>query len=136
MLVALAAIVATRIEPQLLEFPFRHRARFANAMAHRADGEWWQYAQFIRGVREHTQPGDTIAVIVPVMRWDDGYSYAYYRASYFLSGREVLPLIDGDGRTHPENFAAAKYVAVWRARIAPRGTVVWSGDGGVLTRHR
>lgn len=135
-LVVFAAIVVTRVEPWLLEIPFRDRAPLARVMERSADGNWWQYADFIHGVRAHTQPGDTIAVIIPTASWDGGYSYAYYRASYVLSGRIVLPLVDPQDRQHPENLDAVSYVAVWRTRLTPRGTPVWSGDGGTLTRIR
>jgi len=136
MFVAFAAIVATAVEPQLIEMPFRNRAPLARALARNADRNWLDYPEFIEGVRARTRPGDTIAVIVPRMTWDGGYSYAYYRASYVLSGRVVLPLVDPDDVPHPENFAAANYIATWRTRVTPRGTLVWSGDSGTLTRRR
>jgi hypothetical protein len=135
-LAALAAIVITRIEPQLLRFPFNNLAQLAPRFEHYADQTWWEYAQFIRGVREQTRPGDTVAVLVPVLGWEQGYSYAYYRASYFLAGREVLPLVDPLSRRHPENLQRAQYVAVWRtASPPPFRTVVWSGHGGMLVRR-
>ena len=52
------------------------------------------------------------AVIVPIMRWETGYSYAFYRASYFLTGREVLPVVTPDNGRLPQNFRAAKYIAL------------------------
>jgi hypothetical protein len=135
-LIAILAIFALSIDRQLLILPFLNRAPLAMAFAQRADRLWPQFPRFLDGVRAHTQNGDSIALVAPTFDWDSGYSYAYYRASYFLSGREVLPLIDADDRKHPENFRAAKYIAVWRTRVTPSGTAVWAGDGGVLTRHR
>ena len=132
----LFAIVALRIEPQLLRLPFIDRTSFNRGLAQLADGEWWQYARFLEGVREHTRDGDKITVVVPALKWDDGYSYAYYRASYFLAGREVLPLVTDDDRRHPENFRAARYVAAWHMqRRAGVGRVVWEGEGGVLLQR-
>jgi len=133
-LAAFAAIVVASIDPILLRFPFYRRAALAPVFERYADRMWLPYAAFLRGVREHTTNGQTIAVLVPTLDWDRGYSYAYYRASYFLAGREVLPLADEARRVHPENLQRAQFVASWRAAI-PRGTVVWSGDGGVLVRR-
>jgi hypothetical protein len=133
-LLAFLAIVALRVEPQLLKLPFQDRAPLARGYAGYADRLWPQYPRFLEEVRTHTQPGDRIAVIVPSMRWDGGYSYAYYRASYFLSGRQVLPLIDEHDAPHPENFRAANVIAAWNAPV-PRGTVVWRGEGGVVVRR-
>lgn len=133
-LLAFVAIVALRVEPQLLKLPFQDREPLARAFTGYADRLWPQYPRFLEGVRAHTKAGDRVAVIVPSMRWDSGYSYAYYRASYFLSGREVLPLVMAGDVPHPENYRAAQYVAVWNAP-PPHGTVVWQGEGGVLLRR-
>jgi hypothetical protein len=131
-----AAIVVASIDPVLLRFPFYDRAVLAPLFERYADRQWVQYAAFLRGVRAHTRGGETIAVLAPTLDWDHGYSYAYYRASYFLSGREVLPLADEARRVHPENLQRAELVAVWRAAVPPtHRTVVWSGDGGVLVRR-
>jgi len=130
-------IVALRIEPQLLRLPFMNRTKFNAEIAQMADGQWWQYPRFLQGVREHTRDGDVIAIVVPPRKWDDGYSYAYYRASYFLAGRVVLPLVTEDDREHPENFRAARYVAAWHIRGmgAGVGRMVWEGEGGVLLQR-
>ncbi|HEV2719246.1 MAG TPA: hypothetical protein VG323_04440 [Thermoanaerobaculia bacterium] len=136
MIVAFAAIVVAGIDPFLLSMPFYDRAALAPAFDRYADRNWQQYAQFLRDAREHTRPGERVAVLVPVTRWDDGYSYAYYRASYFLAGREVLPLFDDADRAHPENLRAADVVAAWRAPVPRTHTkLVWRGDGGVLVRR-
>ena len=134
--IVFAAIVLASIDPLLLRFPFAPRAPLAAAYARRADGNWFQYVQFLDGVRAHTRPGERVAVLAPAMRWDDGYSYAYYRASYFLTGREVLPVVDSHDGVHPENLAHADVIAAWRARLpAGRFRVAWQGEGGVLVRR-
>ena len=136
MIVAFAAIVLSRIDPLLLRFPFYDRASLAPLFERYADRQWLQYAQFLRGVRAHTRPGDRVAVLVPTLDWDNGYSYGYYRASYFLTGREVLPLADERHRVHPENLQRADLVAAWRAPVpTTHRTLVWQGDGGVLVRR-
>src|SRR6185369_7940219 len=134
-LIALAALVVLRVEPRLLGVPF-HRAQFARIYASFADRLWPEYPRFLEGVRAHTQPGDTIALVVPTLNWDDGYSYAYYRASYFLTGREVLPLSDSGNHLQLLNFRNARYIAAWRTPVPQAHfTVVWSGAGGVLLRR-
>ena len=104
--------------------------------ASRPDRLWRQYPVFLEAVRERTQNGDSIALIAPTLDWENGYSYAYYRSSYFLAGREVLPVADSRGGLHPENFRRARYVAVWGREMPPgHRTVVWQGYGGVLLRQ-
>jgi hypothetical protein len=134
--IILFAIVALRIEPQLLRLPFMDRKLFNLGMVIAADGAWRQYPRFIGGVCAHTRSGDTIAIAVPPTKWDDGYSYAYYRGSYFLPGRIVLPLVTEDDKRHPENLRAARYVAAWHLRGVNVGRVVWAGEGGVLLQLR
>ena len=133
---SLFAIVALRIEPQLLQLPFVSRRPLTAVLLRWPDGEWIQYPRFLRQVRAHTNDGDTITVIVPARKWDDGYSYAYYRASYFLAGRTVLPLVTSDDHMHPENFRAARYILAWQTQVDPRlGAIVWRGEGGVLLKR-
>ena len=63
------------------------------------------------------------------------YPYAYYRASYFLTGREVLPVIDPrTGEPIPANASAARYVAAFGDAPAS-GELVWKGEGGALYRR-
>lgn len=136
LLLSLATIVAMCIEPRLLQMPFVERGPYARALAVFPDRQWPQYPQFLEGIRAHTRPGDTIAVVVPAMGWDEGYSYAYYRASYFLTGREVLPLVDPENRQLPQNFRGARYVAAFGVTLRAPADVVWRGDGGTLSRLR
>ena len=134
-LVTLTALVILRIEPRLLALPF-HRGHYAHVYASFADRLWPEYPRFLEGVRAHTQSGDSIAIVVPTFDWDRGYSYAYYRASYLLTGREVLPLSDSGNHLQLLNFRSAKYIAAWRTEVPQAHfTVVWSGAGGVLLRR-
>ncbi|MGZ7080903.1 MAG: hypothetical protein ACXVJT_15930 [Thermoanaerobaculia bacterium] len=129
-----AAIVVIGIEPTLLSLPFRDRRPMAAAFATRADllpG----YADFLADVRAHTRDGDSIAIIVPSRSWERGYSYAYYRASYLLAGRVVLPLVDRNDRVVTENMRAAHYVAAWGV-TPPAGDVVVKRNRGVLVKRR
>jgi hypothetical protein len=135
-LLALTAIVLLRLEPQLLRLPFLNREFLARGLTAYPDRLAPQYPRFLQAVRERTQNGDSIVIVVPMLRWDDGYAYAYYRASYILAGREVLPLITSDDRAHQENYNAARYVASWRWNVPQaKLQVVWRGEGGTLLRR-
>jgi hypothetical protein len=70
------------------------------------------------------------------MSWDNGYSYAYYRASYFLTGREVLPLVTPQNAPLQQNFRTAKYIAVFGAGLRVPADVVWQSGRGALMRLR
>ena len=130
----LAAIVALCIDTRLLRLLVTDRAPIQRAMTIYPDRLWPDYPRFLAGVREHTKPGDTIAVVVPAMGWDDGYSYAYYRASYFLTGREVLPLVTPENARLRQNFQAATYVAAFGVHLRAPADVVWQGERGALLR--
>jgi len=128
------ALAILAVDPSLIRFALAKRAAMHVGMTRYPDrGAWEAYPAFLEGVRAHTSPGDSIALVVPAMQWDNGYSYAYYRASYFLAGREVLPLVDRADVPQRANFARAKFVAAWGRRVqAPMLHTVWSGNGGVL----
>jgi hypothetical protein len=129
-------IFLLRIDRQLLTLPFIDRSALSEAFTERADRLWPQFPRFLAGVRERTANGDSIAIVVPNFDWDQGYSYAYYRSSYLLAGRIVLPVAMDDHKLHPENFRAAKYIAVWGRPFPPsRRAVVWTGEGGTLLRQ-
>lgn len=125
------AAVATTVDLQLLRFVFLH---YGELRQQSADPGVWQpdYPRFLEQVRARTKPGDTIAIVVPPVRWDDGYSYAYYRASYFLAGREVLPVVSPLDTVVGENLERAQYVALWRRLPGGTRPVLWRGHGGVL----
>jgi hypothetical protein len=135
-ILCLAAIVAMCVEARLLQLPFTDRKPLARALDGFYDRQWPQYPRFLADIRAHTKPGDTITVIVPAMGWDDGYSYAFYRASYYLTGREVLPLVTPENGRLPQNLLAAKYIAAFGVRLRVPADVVWQGDRGALLRLR
>ena len=130
-----AAIVAIGAEPILMSLPFRDRRAMAARYAGLADLQFRGYAQFLADVRRRTSQGDSIAIMVPSRRWELGYSYAYYRASYLLPGREVLPLVDRQDRLVGANFHEARYVAAWRVP-PPAGEVVLRSHDGVLVKRQ
>ena len=136
-LLLFAALALLAIDPVVIRVALTPRAVMHRFFTIFPDRLWYpDYPAFLEEVRAHTQPGDSIAIVVPAMRWDDAYSYAYYRATYFLTGREVLPLVRRDDASLPQNFGRAKYIAAWRRSVKDATRhVVWSGDGGTLLGH-
>ena len=132
-----AALVIASIRIPPLTLPFVDREPIRRSMTVLPDaGIWWpDYPRFLEAVRAKTQRGDTIALFVPTFSWEGGYSYAYYRASYFLAGREVLPVIVPGDRRVPQNANRAKYVAIWHGRPPSGVHVVFEGFGGTLVRR-
>jgi hypothetical protein len=92
------------------------------------------YPRFLEEVARHTKPGASIAIIVPMRHWDAGYAYAYYRASYFLPQRRVIPIVDPEDRVHAERLRKTDFVAVWRVPRFAGPEEIWRGHGGVLYR--
>jgi hypothetical protein len=133
-LIALLALLVVCIKPRMLEILFVDRETSAREMSASPDWLWPRYPRFLEGVRAHTQPGDTIAIVVPGMTWDSGYSYAYFRATYFLSGREVLPLVTPHNEKLQQNFRAARYIAAFEMTVHMPAEIVWQGEEGTLLR--
>jgi hypothetical protein len=133
----LIGLAVASIRPQPLTLAFIDRTNLHQEMTILPDGGvWWpDYPRFLEEVRWRTKNGDSVAVVAPSMNWDAGYSYAYYRASYFLAGREVLPLVTPDGRSLSSNFNRAEYLAIWHNRVPAGAAVVFAGNGGVLVRR-
>jgi hypothetical protein len=92
------------------------------------------YPAFLAEVARRTKPNQSIAIVVPMRHWNAGYAYAYYRASYFLAGRRVVPIVDSDDQLHPERLREADFVAVWRVPGFSGPEEIWRGHGGVLFR--
>jgi hypothetical protein len=131
--VCLAVVIVASVEYRLLRILFVDRTALRAAFARSADTGWHpDYPDFLRGVAAHTANGDTIAVIVPPAKWDEGYAYAYYRASYFLAGREVLPVVTPKNAVVKDNFFRARFAAFWHVKPPANARVVWQGSGGWL----
>ena len=88
---------------------------------HPLDAGWGDYPQFLAAVRASTHSGDRIALIVPSRPRSNDHDYAYFRANYFLAGREVLPA-----------QADAQFVAAWHVPLPPDRRVLWRAHGGAL----
>jgi hypothetical protein len=83
-------------------------------------------------VDRSTPPGAKIAIALPFRDWEGGYGYGYYRSSFLLPGKQVVPLLP------PQNLRFADYVAVWKGRPAIDGFVpLWTtSDGTLMVRRR
>lgn len=91
---------------------------------------------FLKGVDAHTPPHARIAIWLPFHEWESGYGYGYYRASYLLPGKQVVPLLArGKDRLQLANLAHADYVASFDDRIdAPGFEVNWRDEYGMLLK--
>lgn len=120
-----------------LALPFRNLSGLAERLQRLPDLDADGYPAFLQEVRKRTRPGDSIAIFFPVRDWNEGYAYAYYRASYFLTGRRVVPLVAPDNRLLLQSLRDATYVAAWGKRLPDAHHAhapVWEGSGGVLYR--
>ena len=135
--VAFAVILVSSFQSFYLQPFFRPR----EPLARHLDGLRFGKAPELRGlfseVRIRTAKGDRIALVTPVHRWDEGYAYAYYRASYILAGREVVPLVLWGDKPAPENIRHASHVIVWNTSVnLPGFERIWESEAGALYRRR
>ena len=92
------------------------------------------YDLFLREVARRTRPGQKIAILGRFRRWDLDYSYRYYRATYILAGRPVIPLMSPDDKMHPERLRHADLIAAWEMEV-PGHQLLWRAHGGALYRR-
>jgi hypothetical protein len=131
--ILLAAMIVGGFRPFFLRIFTTDRGAHAAALREGPDRAFPGYAAFISGARDRIPPDARVAIVVPMRRWNAGYEYAYYRASYILTGREVIPLVDRDDTAHLGRVRGADFVAVWNmdAQI-PGFAPLWSHERGVL----
>ena len=125
--VALAMIVIGGFEPFYLRIftvdGASMRAAFTELPYRKMPG----LRQLLIGADARTPPGARIAICVPFTEWDGGYGYAYYRASYLLPGKQVVPI---------DHAGDADFVVCWHVRPAIAGFApVWQNADGVLLRR-
>lgn len=131
-----AAIVAGGIDPRRVRFLFVDRTALGAQLTLAPDAQAPTYPRFLEEIARRTKPGDSIAILVPMRHWTGGYAYAFYRATYFLPGRNVIPLIDLEDAMHPERLREARYIAAWRMLPLPGPwEVAWRGPDGLLLRR-
>lgn len=134
--ILLAAMLLGGFEPFFFRVFFADRAVAGVELTEAPDRAAPGYAAFLREVRNRTPEGARVAIVVPMRRWSGGYEYAYYRASYALTAREVIPLVDRDDAAHLERLRGADYVAAWRMSPRIPGFVrIWDGEGSALLRR-
>lgn len=132
-----AVLFVGGVQPFFMQILVRDASAFAGQLRRAPDARAPGYPEFLARVRASTQGGDGIAIVVPMRHWDDGYSYAYYRASYFLAGRRVVPIVNASDQLLRANLAKADYVAAWRVSAAVPGfETVWQDQQGALLRRR
>ncbi|MEO6259708.1 MAG: hypothetical protein ABIP63_05130 [Thermoanaerobaculia bacterium] len=95
------------------------------------------FRRLLETAAARTPPGARIAIALPFQQWEGGYGYGYYRASYLLPGRQVVPLlVPGEDRPALGNLRQADYVLSWRSATALPGFVaIWRSDDGTLLRR-
>jgi hypothetical protein len=124
------------IQPFFPKLLFRDNSALAESLARMPDAQAPGYPEFLARVRAATKNGDAILIIVPMRHWDEGYSYAYYRASYFLAGRRTVPMVNAEDALLRDNIAKADYVASWRVSAQLPGLeTAWKTDDGMLLRR-
>jgi hypothetical protein len=92
------------------------------------------YELFLREVARRTTPGQKIAILVPDRGWARDYAYRYYRASYVLAGRRVIPLLSPDDAVHLDRLRHADLIAAWDVE-ATGHELLWRAHGGALYRR-
>ncbi len=134
--VAFALILIGGLEPFYLRIFAIDRASqgavFAELPFHKMRG----LKSFLEGVDARTRRGARIALWVPYRQWEGGYGYAYYRASYLLPGKQVVPLLAlHEDRVAFSNLAQADYLASFGERIeAPGFESCWQDEHGMLLK--
>ena len=122
-------------EPQYVRIFFMDRVRLADGIGSARFGKMPEIRPFLEEVDRRSEPGMSVAIVIPNLEWSQGYEYAFYRAGYVLAGRTVLPVIAPDNRAIPANLSGADLVAAWRTDLdSRRFEIVWEGAGGVLAR--
>ena len=134
---AFAAILVGGVQTYYLRMYTVDRAAFGRALAVAQYRRMPGLRTFLMEVRERTDRGDVIALVVPATRWAEGYEYAYSRSIYHLVGRRVVPLVDRrDDSFLWRNLVEADYVAAWNVRPEFAGfELSWQGPNGVLLRR-
>jgi hypothetical protein len=131
----LAAMLVGGFRLAFLQIFGLDRAALGSVYAGFHDRSTPEYPKFLADVMPRTKAGDRIAIFVPMRKWDAGYAYAYYRASYLLAGREVLPLVWRSDELLEPNYERAEYVASWQMNLRrPDLQEVFRSHGGILYR--
>ncbi len=134
--VAFALILIGGFQPFYLRIFAIDRAREGAVFAELPFQKMPGLKSFLEGVGAHTRPHARIAIWVPFRQWEGGYGYAYYRASYLLPGKQVVPLLAlHEDRVAFSNLSQADYLASFGERIdAPGFESCWQDAHGMLLK--
>lgn len=132
-ILVLLMLLAGGVPVTHFRYLYTDRDRLGSFLRALPDSRTPSYPQFLDQVRQHTSPGDSVAILVPMRYWNEGYAYAYFRASYLLADRKVVPLVDANDRLLLNRLDSVDYVAAWR-QPAALGSFreVWKGPEGIL----
>lgn len=133
--VLFAALLYVGLQPLYARFLFIDRDPWATMLSTFPDRRTPTYPALVARAAEVIPTGASVAVIYPTLEWHRGYSYAYFRAQYFLSGRRIIPLGWPTGRQE-ERLDDAEWVIVFSA-VPPDGewTVVYEAPDGRIARR-
>ena len=133
---AFLLILIGGVEPFYLRIFRMDRAGMGRAFAETPFRKITGLQAFLKGVDAHTPPHARIGIWLPFRQWEGGYGYAYYRASYLLPGKQVVPLLaQHEDRVEPANLAGADYVASLGERVSVPGfEIAWQDEHGVLLK--
>lgn len=136
-MVLLAALAYIGLQPVYAQFLIVDRRPWAEMLSKFPDRRTPAYADLVRKAAETIPEGASVAVLYSTLDWHRGYSYAYFRAQYFLPGRVVIPLGWPTG-SRPERIEEATWAIVYGTG-APDGhwtVMLQMPDGQLLQRAR
>jgi hypothetical protein len=128
----LAMLVIGGFEPYYVRIFTADAARRRAAMTELPYRKLPGLRRLLVDVDRSTPRGAKVAIALPFRDWEGGYGYGYYRASFLLPGKQVVPLLP------PSNLRFADYVVVWKGRPVIEGFVpLWTtSDGTLMVRRR
>jgi hypothetical protein len=127
----LAMLVMGGFEPHYVRVFSVDAARTREAMTELPYRKLPGFRRLLLEVDRSTPRGARIAIALPYRQWEGGYGYGYYRASFLLPGKQVVPLLP------PSNLRFADYVVVWKGRPEIAGFApLWTTSDGTLFKRR
>jgi hypothetical protein len=123
-------IVIGGFEPYYVRIFAANQAQTRAAMTELPYRKLPGFRRLLLDVDRSTPRGAKIAIALPFRDWDGGYGYGYYRASFLLPGKQVVPLLP------PANLRAADYVVIWKGRFPIDGFApLWTTADGTLMKR-
>ena len=133
--ILLAVMIVFGMRPFYPGFIFVDRSRWGKHLDGWPDRFAPGYRRLLLEAERIVPAGSRVAILFPSLEWERGYSYAYYRAQYFLAGRIVIPLAWTDG-PRTGRLSEAEYVVVYQAAVPRDGwEIVLSNADGMIARR-